>query len=82
MQLNNISGFRFFLPRGRNSSCELFLAAVEILENAFRFVSELTTKRDGSRSGWGVDGPRKLFQYGDVLTIQKLQQLNPGVMKK
>ena len=29
-------------------------------------------------------GPRKLFQYGDVvLTIQKLQQqLNPGVMEK
>jgi hypothetical protein len=56
---------------------ELFLALIEIL-GQLGFVDNsdgLGTVLEGYQS-------RRIFQYGDVLTIQKLHQLNPGVLKR
>ena len=58
---------------------ELFVAAVEILET-FGFIPDSKSASDIVPVPGGEW--QKLFQYGDVLTIQKLHQLNPGVMKK
>ncbi len=58
---------------------ELSVAAVEILET-FGFISDSKSVSDIVPVPGGEW--RKLFQYGDVLTVQKLHQLNPGVMKK
>ncbi len=56
---------------------ELYLAAIEVFER-LRFMDttgDESTILDGC--AW-----RRIFQYGDVLTIQKLHQLNPSVLKQ
>ncbi len=56
---------------------ELFLALIEILVQ-LGFVNDssgITTVLDGYEL-------RRIFQYGDVLTVQKLHQLNPLVLKR
>ena len=67
------------LPRNKMRRDELFVAAVEILET-FGFIPDSKSASDIVPVPGGEW--QKLFQYGDVLTIQKLHQLNPGVMKK
>ncbi len=56
---------------------ELYLAVIDILEH-LGFVD------NSSGNATVLDGGtwRRIFQYGDVLTIQKLHQLNPTFLKQ
>ncbi len=65
-------------PNDEMNKDELFLAVIEMLSH-LGFVDDTrghghVTVLDGFES-------RRIFQYGDVLTIQKLYQLNSGVLK-
>jgi hypothetical protein len=54
---------------------ELYLAVLEIMEQ-LGFLDNSTVESTVLETT-----SRRVFQYGDVLTIQKLHQLNPGVLK-
>jgi len=64
------------LPRDEMNSDELYLASLEILGTMGILDSKMTRRITVEGSDW-----RQIFQYGDVLTIQKLHQLNRSVLK-
>ncbi len=64
------------LPRDEMNSDELYLASLEILQTLGILDSKMTRTTTVEGSDW-----RRIFQYGDVLTIQKLHQLNPNVLR-
>ena len=64
------------LPRDEMNSDELYLASLEILETMGILDCKKTRMTTVEGSDW-----RRIFQYGDVLTIQKLHQLNPSVLR-
>jgi hypothetical protein len=56
---------------------ELYLAVIDILEHLGFVDNTLGESTVLNGCAW-----RRIFQYGDVLTIQKLHQLNPTVLKQ
>jgi len=58
------------------NSDELYLASLEILETMGILDCKTTRMTTVEGSDW-----RRIFQFGDVLTIQKLHQLNPSVLR-
>jgi hypothetical protein len=64
------------LPRDKMQRNELYLACIDILEA----MGLLDDKNKHATPVYGSNWQR-IFQYGDVLTIQKLHQQNPGILK-
>jgi hypothetical protein len=63
------------LPKDEMNKDELLLASIEILSQ-FGFIDNST----GNATALAGQDARRIFQYGDVLTIQKLNQLNPHLL--
>lgn len=64
------------LPRDEMQTEELYLAAIQILEEFGVLDASETNITPVPGFDW-----RRIFQYGDVLTIQKMHQLNPRILK-